>query len=145
MQAPLSKVAFAVLHVGLAAAFLVSGSAKLAYPGSYTQLFHLNQYPRWFTYVIGATEVVAALGLLFSRTRAYAAYALIPIMAGAVWTKTHVEPDDAASLIELPVVLLVLLAVVLVESFPWDGSRPRRPGGTVLQLPRQRRRTAPPR
>lgn len=57
MQTPLSKVAFAVLHVGLAAVVLVSGSVKLAHPGSHTELIHLNPYPRWFTSVIGAVLV----------------------------------------------------------------------------------------
>lgn len=143
MGATWSQLASAALPFVLALVFLVSGAVKLAWPGDFTQLFHLNLYPRWFSHVVAAAELAGAGGLLFARTRAWATVPLIAVTAGAVWTKLNIESGDAAWLIELPLVLLLLLAIVLVRSFPWDGDRPIRAGRRPPPLPpvprRQRR------
>ncbi len=145
MHAPWPQLTFASLRIALSATFFVSGMAKLVAPGSYSYLFHLNLYPAWFGTAVGAVEIVASIGLLWSRTKSLAAYALLPLMAGALWTKLRVSQTEDVAMLELPLVLTVLLAVLLVESYPWDNDRrPRRLRRQPIRLPRTQRRTAPP-
>ena len=145
MLPPWMFPAFVLLRITLALIFLASGAVKLLTPGSYDQLFHLNLYPSWLTYVIGTIEILGAIGLVFTRLRAYAAYVLLPVMAGAVWTKLRAPQGEAAPYIELPILLLVALLAVLIEAAPWDGDRPPRYRRPAIPLPRVRRRPPPPR
>ena len=73
-----------VASIILALLFLLNGVMKLA--GMMVDQFAIWGYPAWFQYVIGVVETLAGVGLLRSSTRFLAAAAVVPIMAGAIYT-----------------------------------------------------------
>ena len=66
-------------------------------------------YPQWFSYIVGLTEVGAALLLLSPAVARYAAAALIVVMVGAFFS--HLKVGETSNAM-LPLVLLVLLVIV---------------------------------
>jgi uncharacterized membrane protein YphA (DoxX/SURF4 family) len=63
-----------------------AGFAKFAASEVWTGLFVGWGYPRGFTFVVGAVEVLGALALLAPRLASYAAGGLIVVMVGALAT-----------------------------------------------------------
>jgi len=103
-----------ILQGLLAAAFLMFGAMKLG--GGQAQVFvEQYGYPAAFSYVVGAVEVLGALGLLAGfwkpRLAAIAAGVLALDMAGAVFT--HLRAGQGVGAAMVPAILLVLAALVL--------------------------------
>lgn len=101
------KTKNAVLWTGsalLALAFVGSGAMKLTGNPELVANFARWGYPGGFIYVIGAVELIAAVGLLVPRLAGYAATGLVAVMVGAVGTHLlHAEWGPAIA----PLVLLV--------------------------------------
>ena len=69
-------------------------------------------YAAWFTYVIGAAEVVGALALLVPRFASYAASMLIVVMLGAIWTVASPANDTGLGP-GLPTIHIAVLSIIL--------------------------------
>jgi uncharacterized membrane protein YphA (DoxX/SURF4 family) len=105
-----------VLTVLLAALFLFAGGMKLSSAEQIASDFGRFGYPVWFSYIVGLVEVGGALLLFSARTAAYAAGALIVIMAGALYS--HLSAGDSAGQIMTPVVVGLLLGVIAFTQRP---------------------------
>lgn len=77
-----------VLTVPLAALFLLAGAGKFG--AEATANFHKFGYGDAFRVFIGIAELAGAVGLLVPRLAAWAAWGLVLIMAGAVYTHVAV-------------------------------------------------------
>lgn len=66
--------------------FLMPASFKLLNAGIAVEHFTTWGIPLWMMHVIGASELAGAIGLLISRTRLAAAYALFLLMIGGLAT-----------------------------------------------------------
>ncbi|MBI3262184.1 MAG: DoxX family protein [Acidobacteria bacterium] len=117
-----------ILQLLLAAGFMAVGIGKFADTG-WPARFARWGYPDGFYMVVGALEVVGAIGLLVPRLASYAAGLLMAVMTAAAITHlVHGETRQVTS----PAVLLVLLTVV------WWLRRSRgtrRSGATGAPLP----------
>jgi|GEM_PF-2919933 len=88
-----------VVAVLLAAAFIMSGLTKLSGNEGMVQNFARWGFPGFFIYVVGLTEVVAAVLLVIPKTRAFGASALVGTMVGAAGTHAmfgewaHIAPS----------------------------------------------------
>ncbi len=104
-----------ILQIVLGLAFLGAGGSKLAGADQMKQDFDRSKYPRWFMYLTGVLEVVAALGVLtgiFVPLLALLGGLLISaVMIGAI--STHVRMKDPGSRMAPPLVLLALAIVVV--------------------------------
>jgi uncharacterized membrane protein YphA (DoxX/SURF4 family) len=90
------------------------------YPGSafgfppYTEKFVSWGYPEWFAYVVGGTELLIGILLLFPRRRFLGAALYVFLLIGAV--TTHIVnhdrfiPDSISSVIHLSLAFIVALA-----------------------------------
>ena len=67
-------------------------------------------YPKLFMILLGATEIVTAIGLFFSPTRLSAIYVYGIILVGAIFT--HLKAKDKIKDVIAPVFVSVLLAVI---------------------------------
>jgi uncharacterized membrane protein YphA (DoxX/SURF4 family) len=75
-----------VLTVAVAVGLLLAGATKFTASETWIGLFEGWSYPAWFSYAVGAVEVVGALVLVVPRYSTYAAGVLMLIMAGAIFT-----------------------------------------------------------
>lgn len=80
----MKRIAFLVLRLLLAAAFLMAASGKLTSDPHMVEAFGKLGLGQWFRYLTGVLEAGAAALLLPSATAGYAAALLVCIMAGAV-------------------------------------------------------------
>lgn len=79
-------------------------------------------WPDWFSFVVGALEILVAVLLLFPRRRFIGAALLTFIMTGAI--TTHIIHKDAlADSISAPV-HLVLAGIVALAYWPTDWRQP---------------------
>jgi uncharacterized membrane protein YphA (DoxX/SURF4 family) len=98
-----ARIALDMLLWGLAAllvfVFARAGWAKFDPDSGWSRAFAHWGYPVWFRMLIGATEIAAALLLLWPRTAAYGAAAIIVVMLGGMGTHVFVEhrPGRATS------------------------------------------------
>ncbi|HEX6292524.1 MAG TPA: DoxX family protein [Herpetosiphonaceae bacterium] len=99
----------------LALAFLGSGGTKLAGAEMNVTNFARWGYPLWFMYLTGLIEVVCAILLWPRQTRLIGALGLVATMVGAILT--HLVNQEA-TMIGLPLVLLVLAGIVAWSSRP---------------------------
>jgi len=102
-------VALWVLQVLLAATYVLSASGKLAADPMQVAGFDLMGLGAAGMYVVGAAELLGAIGLLIPRLTGLAALCLVALMIGAV-TLTAVFVGGA--MIAIPAVVLALVAVV---------------------------------
>ena len=107
----------------VASEFLLFAPLKL-YPGpigdwgSYPDRFARWGYPSWFSYVVGVTEIVAALLLLSRRTRFGAAVILCVVLEGAI--VTHILAHDPLYQSVAAPVQLTLAIVIALSHWPSD-------------------------
>lgn len=114
------KIAYWVLATLLAGAFGFAGFLKVSANPMEIEIFTRFGYPLWFMYVIGATELAGALGLIAGRfidTRLprAAAMGLLVTMTGAIGTHLMYDP---LFMILPAVALSVLLLGFLYASRP---------------------------
>lgn len=94
----------------LAAVFLASGAAKLAGTDFSVESFARWGLPDWLRLLVGALEVIGAIGLARRPTAPSAAAGLALIMAGAV--VTHLRAAGEAAMALLPAALAAALLVL---------------------------------
>jgi uncharacterized membrane protein YphA (DoxX/SURF4 family) len=98
------------------------------YPGgvlnwpSYPDKFVNWGYPAWFSYVVGAGEIFAAVTLLLPRRRFLGAGVLVITMVGAI--VTHVINDDPFTDFIAAPVQLVSAGIVALAYWPADWREP---------------------
>lgn len=97
------------LTVALAAFFLLAGGLKLSGAPSQVENFAHWGYAEWFLYVVGAVEMIGAIGLLVPRLAVFAVLLLGGTMVGA--SLTHLVHNEMMA-VPIPLVILGLLALV---------------------------------
>ena len=97
-----------MLQVVLALMFVMAGSSKVFGDPAMVEMFADVGVGQWFRYVVGASEMAGAVGVLVPRLSGLAALGLACVMTGAVFTNLFVL--GASPL--LPVVLLVVAVLV---------------------------------
>lgn len=103
------------------APFKFSPVGVLEYP-SYFEKFVNWGYPAWFSVVIGACELVAAVLLTLPRRRFLGAVMLVAILTGAVTTHI-VDHNTLADSIAAPIEL-VLAGIAALTHWPADWREP---------------------
>ena len=98
-----------MLTAVLAVFFLLAGSLKLRGTPSQVDNFAHWGYAAWFLYVVGAVEVVGAIGLLVPRLAGFAILLLGGTMLGA--SLTHLVHHEMKA-VPVPLAILGLLSVV---------------------------------
>ena len=107
------------------APFKFSPVGVLGWP-SYFEKFVKWGYPAWFSPVIGASELMAAVLLILPRRRFLGAVMLVAILTGAVTTHI-VDHDSLADSIAAPIEL-VLAVIAALTHWPADWREPLRFG-----------------
>lgn len=97
--------------VVLAGVFVMAGFNKVSGAEMMVQTFEGFSYPTWTMYLIGAVELLSAVGLLIPRTRILASGVLTFILIGAVGSHLIYGQYTA---VPFPAVLLVANIVVLI-------------------------------
>ena len=113
------------------APFKFSPVGVLGNPSYFVKFVHWG-YPAWFSVVIGACEICAAVLLTLPRRRFLGAVMLVAIMTGAVTTHI-VDHDTLANSIAAPIEL-VLAGIAALTHWPADWREPlafgrKKPGG----------------
>jgi putative oxidoreductase len=101
------RIAVWVVSVLLTVVFLMAGAMKLL--GKAAGMFEHWGYPAWFSYAVGAVEVVSAALLLIPKAASLGGAALAVVMAGAIFT--HIRSNEWNHVPGV-VVLLVLAAII---------------------------------
>ena len=92
-------MAVRVLGWLLAAVFVMSGVTKLAGMQQAVDGFREFGFPDWFRLLIGALETAGGIGLAMPSMAKAAAFGMLVIMAGAVWTLWSAGQSPAPPLI----------------------------------------------
>jgi uncharacterized membrane protein YphA (DoxX/SURF4 family) len=100
------RISVWVFSVLLTVVFLMAGAMKLL--GKAAGMFEHWGYPAWFSYVIGAVEVVSAALLLIPKAASLGGAALVVVMAGAIFT--HIRSNEWN---HVPGVILLVLAAII--------------------------------
>jgi putative oxidoreductase len=80
------EVALWVVCAFLAYVFLKAGAQKFVESSGWSRAFHFWGFPLWFRILVGATEIAAALLLLYPRTASLGALMIVVVMLGAMAT-----------------------------------------------------------
>ncbi|MBY0217495.1 DoxX family protein [Paenibacillus illinoisensis] len=99
-----------IFLVVLAGVFVMTGLNKVMGAEMMVQTFESFSYPKWTMYLLGAVELLSAVGLLIPRTRMVAAGVLTFILIGALGSHLIYGQYGAVA---LPAILLVANIVVL--------------------------------
>jgi putative oxidoreductase len=100
-----------VTQVLLAVFFLVAAAGpKLFGQSVAVEMFDQIGLGQWFRLLVGALELVGAIGLLIPRLAGLAALGLIGVMVGAVFTQLFVLDDPLLAI--TPVLLGVALGLI---------------------------------
>jgi uncharacterized membrane protein YphA (DoxX/SURF4 family) len=124
---------FIAIEFFLFAPFKFSPVGVPGNPSYFVKFVHWG-YPAWFSVVIGAGEIFAAVLLTLPRRRFLGAVMLVAIMTGAVTTHI-VDHDTLANSIAAPIEL-VLATIAALTQWPADWREPlafrrKEPGGVA--------------
>lgn len=97
------SIASWVVQIGLAAIFVMAGTAKLRGVPMMVGLFETIGVGQWFRYLTGGLEVLGAVLLLVPRLAAFGGALLVPVMLGAVATHLFIVGGSPA----MPIALLL--------------------------------------
>ena len=115
-QSSVKSVISWVIQILLAVFFLLTASGKLISRPQVIEMFRNWGFPDKFYLVIGALELLGALGLLIPRLAGYAASGLIVLMIGAALT--HLINGEGLQVLR-PLIFIVFLALVVYLRRPW--------------------------
>lgn len=101
------NIALWVLQVVTAVAFVMSAFAKFSGSPQAVGVFQAMGSGDWLVYLVGALELVGAIGLLIPRLCGLAATAFVALMVGAL--VTHAVVGGPA----LPAAVLLILSAIL--------------------------------
>ncbi|MGN7414915.1 DoxX family protein [Paenibacillus sp. SAF-068] len=107
----MNKILGYIFLVVLASVFVMTGFNKISGADMMIQTFESFSYPTWTMYLLGAAELLSAVGLLIPRTRILASGILTFILIGAVGS--HLIYALYAA-VPFPAVLLVANIIVLI-------------------------------
>ena len=105
-----------VLQGILALLFVLASSGKLTGDPATLEMFEQWGFPAGFHLLIGALELLGAIGLLIPRTAGYAALGLIGVMIGAAMT--NLVGGDGLEILR-PIVFMIPLVVIVLLRRPW--------------------------
>ena len=105
-----------IVQILLAAFYVLAASGKLMSRPQWIEMFRNWGFPDKFYLVIGALELVGAIGLLIPRTAGYAAAGLILLMIGAALT--NLIHGDGLQVLR-PLIFMVFLTLVVYLRRPW--------------------------
>lgn len=114
-----SASVLAGLRLLVAAQFAVGGALKLAGAHVMVQMFADIGAGDWLRYLVGAAEVLGAIGLLVTRVSRLAAAGLAILMLGAAAARM-------TALGGAPVIEILLIAILVLMTRPLDSWRRRR-------------------
>ena len=112
---------FIAVEYFLLAPFKFSPVGLLGYPSYFVKFVNWG-YPAWFSVVVGACELVAAVLLTLPRRRFLGAVMLVALMTGAVTTHI-VDHSTLADSIAAPIEL-VLASIAALTHWPADWREP---------------------
>lgn len=112
MNSKVKRIAIWICASLLALQFLGAGIGKLRV--SSLERWHYWGYSDEFMHLIGALEILGAIGVLIPKLRKWAAFGLIGIMLGA--TYTHLTHDEISRLLHVAIVTLVAGLVIWLDS-----------------------------
>lgn len=92
----------------LAAIFIAAGYVKLSGDSGMAANFERWGYPVWSMYLVGLTEIVGAVLLIFARTRFYGGLVIAVAMTGALLTHWQANEMGTAG----PAMILLGLAAI---------------------------------
>lgn len=110
------NVASWVIQVLVAALFMMMAAPKLMSDPEVVSNFTRWGLPEKIYLVIGAFELVGAIGLLIPKTAAYAATGLILIMVGALFT--HLMHGEVMMAL-MPIMVMLMLGFVVYARNPF--------------------------
>jgi uncharacterized membrane protein YphA (DoxX/SURF4 family) len=105
-----------VVRILLAVFYVLAASGKLIGRPQVIEMFRNWGFPDKFYLVIGALELLGAIGLLIPRIAGYAASGLIMLMIGAALT--HLVNGEGSQVLR-PIIFMMLLALVVYLRRPW--------------------------
>jgi putative oxidoreductase len=105
------KILMWVCIVLLALQFVAAAAGKLT--GAAEENFIRWGYSGTFMYIIGALEIICAIGLFFPAFRKRAALGIIVIMLGAAYT--HLTHDEGIRLIHNAILVLMAVGVIALS------------------------------
>ena len=105
-----------IVQILLATFYVLAASGKLMSRPQVIEMFRNWGFPDKFYLVIGALELVGAIGLLIPRIAGYAAAGLILLMIGAALT--NLIHGDGLQVLR-PLIFMVFLALVVYLRRPW--------------------------
>lgn len=96
---------------------LYSSMLKLVdFPGMEESFFYWG-YSKTFMYIIGAVELLLALGIFIGKTRIISAIGILILMTGALYTHlTNIEYDQLSSAIFLSTLCVLIIGISYLES-----------------------------
>ena len=115
-QSRVKDVILWIVQILLAAFYVLAASGKLMSRPQWIELFRNWGFPDKFYLVIGALELVGAIGLVIPRIAGYAAAGLILIMIGAALT--NLINGDGLQVLR-PLIFMVFLGLVVYLRRPW--------------------------
>ena len=109
-----------VVQILLAAFFVLAASGKLISRPQVIEIFRNWGFPEKFYLVIGALELLGAIGLLIPRLAGYAAAGLVLLMIGAALT--HLLNAEGWQVLR-PLIFIVFLTLVVYLRRPWPPNK----------------------
>ena len=108
------SIALWALQSLLAIMFAMAGLAKVFGDPAMVEMFATIGIGQWFRYVVGALEIVGAVGVLIPQLSGLAALGLVCLMAGATLTNVLVLGTSPL----LPIALMLVGALVAWGRLP---------------------------
>ena len=105
------------MQVLLAVVFAMAGLSKVFGDPVMVEMFATIGVGQWFRYVVGALEILGAVGVLIPRLSALSALGLVGLMAGAALVNVSVLGASPLP----PMALLVVSVLVVWGRWPRAG------------------------
>lgn len=107
----------------LTQAFVGAGYRKLDDASGWTPAFLAWGYPDWFRYLVGVTEMVGGLLVLWPRVAAYGALLILAVMVGAV--VTHIRVGEIMDAVDSDLPSLCFSVCLILARWPAQDMRSR--------------------
>jgi uncharacterized membrane protein YphA (DoxX/SURF4 family) len=105
-----------VVQILLATFYVLAASGKLMSRPQVIEMFRHWGFPDKFYLVVGALELLGAIGVLIPRLAGYAASGLIVLMIGAALT--HLINGEGLQVLR-PLIFIMSLALIVYLRRPW--------------------------
>ena len=109
-QSRVKNVIAWITQILLAVLYVLAASGKLMSRPQWIELFRKWGFPNRFYLIVGALELLGAVGLLIPRLTRYAAFGLIALMMGAA--ATHLINGEGLQVLR-PLIFILFLALIV--------------------------------